>query len=123
MDDMINLDINLEDEGYGDIIKKMGNEDYGKKMTDELEGAVQDVMDLTYQEFSSEEGEEKIQTSLQAAEDSPEASLYDDAVRKARTGNFKIDSYLESVEQLDLDEISEEEFTYGDKDLDEFSIN
>lgn len=95
-----NLD--LEDPNYSKVIKD--ETDYGVKMTDELEKAVQGVMDLDYNQFSSEEGAEVIQTALQEAEEAPEASVYDDVIRQTRIRN-RFSGYFEEVESLDLDEM------------------
>lgn len=74
------------------------NPGYGKKMTDELEAAADEVIDMSYQEFRSEEGSEVIETALQAVEDAPEASLADELNRIARVTDFNPETYFDSLE-------------------------
>ncbi|MFB6244941.1 MAG: hypothetical protein ABEJ03_01185 [Candidatus Nanohaloarchaea archaeon] len=83
---------------YGDVV----DGDYGKKMTPELEAAVQDVMGMDYDEFQSEAGQEVVQKALQEAEDAPEATLLDDAKRRSRTGDL-LEGYVEQLQRIDLD--------------------
>jgi hypothetical protein len=84
----------IQDADYDDIIQ--GN--YGVKMTDELQEAVQGVLDLDPDQIASEEAAETLQTALQAAEDAPEANLYDDAQRVIETGDLDVEKYKDAAE-------------------------
>lgn len=74
--------------------------DYGKKMTDELGEAVQDVMSMSFREFKAEKGGKRIQEALEAAEAAPEATALDDSVRKLRIGELD-DVYGKGNDQND----------------------
>jgi hypothetical protein len=84
----------IQDADYDDIIQ--GN--YGVKMTDELQEAVQGVLDLDPDQIASEEAAETLQAALQAAEDAPEANLYDDVQRVMRTGDLDAEKYKDGAE-------------------------
>ena len=60
--------------------------DYGVRMTEGLANAVQSVMDMGYDEFSSEKGGEAIQQALDEAEEAPEATILEESLRQWRTG-------------------------------------
>ena len=92
----------IQEASYDEIIQGANYDeilgDYGVKMTDELQEAVQGVIDLDSDQITSEEAAETLQTALQAAEDAPEANLYDDAQRVIETGDLDVEKYKDAAE-------------------------
>ena len=64
-------DYEFDDSSESDDLEAYFDRDRGVEMSDELEQAVQEVMNLDYDQFSSEEGADVIQRALLEAERAP----------------------------------------------------